>query len=178
VNFVESKLSGCVLIDINVSHDPRGTFKKIYHSDEFQNYGLRVTIKEQFLTFSNKNVLRGMHFQLPPSSHSKLVTCINGSVLDVILDLRKNSQTYGQTDSFLLSSNLGKTLFLPAGIAHGFLSLENNSGMMYSTSEVHNPNLDCGVKWDSFGFSWPINNPIISSRDGKHQLFDKFVTPF
>jgi dTDP-4-dehydrorhamnose 3,5-epimerase len=178
VNFIETKLSGCKLVDMDIFHDNRGTFQKIYHKDEFQNHGLNMSLKEQYLTYSNKGVLRGMHFQLPPSSHCKLVTCLTGSVIDVILDLRKNSQTYGQTDSFILSADSKKTLFLPVGIAHGFLSLEDNSGMLYSTSEVHNPNLDRGIIWNSFGFSWPIECPIVSNRDGNHQSFDKFVTPF
>jgi dTDP-4-dehydrorhamnose 3,5-epimerase len=178
MKFTELKFTGCKIIEVDIFRDKRGTFKKIYHQNKYQENGLNVIFKEQYLTCSNKNVLRGMHFQLPPYDQSKLITCLTGSVLDVFLDLRKNSKTYGQTDSLILSKDSGKSIFLPSGIAHGFLSLEDNSGMLYSTSTVYNPNSDYGIMWNSIGYSWPINKPQISERDKSHVVFNQFDTPF
>ena len=178
MKFIKSKLSGCKLVEIDAFQDKRGTFQKIYHESEFQKNEVDVLFKEQYFTSSNKGVLRGMHFQLPPHEHCKLITCLIGSVLDVILDLRKDSNTYGQTDSFILSADSINTIFLPIGIAHGFLSLEDNSGMLYSVSTVHDSNLDHGIMWDSFGYNWPINAPNISDRDSKNSHFSQFKSPF
>jgi dTDP-4-dehydrorhamnose 3,5-epimerase len=178
MKFKELKLSGCKIIETDIFRDKRGIFQKIYHQEEYQENGLSTTLKEQYFTCSNKNVLRGMHFQLPPNDQSKLVTCLTGSVLDVILDLRKKSKTYAQVDFLILSENSGKSIFLPAGIAHGFLSLEDNSGMLYSTSTVYDPTLDCGIMWNSFDYDWPIKNPNLSDRDHNHILFNQFKSPF
>ena len=178
MKFTELKLKGCKVIEADVFRDKRGIFQKIYHQDKYQENALDVTFKEQYFTCSNKNVLRGMHFQLPPYDQSKLVTCLTGSVLDVFLDLRKNSKTYGQTDSHVLSEDSGKSIFLPSGIAHGFLSLEDNSGILYNTSTVYNPSSDYGIMWNSVDYCWPISNPQISERDKSHVVFDQFNTPF
>jgi dTDP-4-dehydrorhamnose 3,5-epimerase len=178
MKFTELKLTGCKIIEVDIFRDKRGAFQKIYHQDEYQKNGLNETFKEQYFTCSNKNVLRGMHFQLPPHDQSKLVSCLTGSVLDVFLDLRRNSKTYGQTDSFILSKDSGKSIFLPSGIAHGFLSLEDNSGMLYNTSTVYNPDSDYGIMWNSIDYRWPINKPQVSERDKNHVVFDQFDTPF
>lgn len=178
MKFTELKLKGCKIIEVDVFRDERGFFQKIYHQDEYQENALDMIFKEQYFTCSNKNVLRGMHFQLPPYDQSKLVTCLTGSVLDVFLDLRKNSKTYGQTDSYILSKDSGKSIFLPSGIAHGFLSLEDNSGMLYSTSTVYNPESDYGIMWNSINYRWPIDKPKVSDRDKSHMTFNEFDTPF
>jgi dTDP-4-dehydrorhamnose 3,5-epimerase len=178
MKFTELKLKACTVIEVDIFRDERGVFQKIYNHNEFQEHGIEMEFKEKYFTCSNKNVLRGMHFQLPPHDQSKLLTCLTGSVLDVFLDLRKNSATYGQTDSILLSENSGTSVFLPIGIAHGFLSLEDNSGMLYNTSSVYNPHADSGILWNSIDYPWPIKNPVISDRDKKHLRFDEFKTPF
>jgi len=178
VKFIESRLIGCKLIEASIFHDKRGTFQKIYHENEFQNNGSSMLFREQYFTSSGKGVLRGMHFQLPPHDHCKLITCLTGSVLDVILDLRKDSKTYGQTDSFILSADSGKAVFLPVGFAHGFLSLEENSGMLYNTSTVYNPSSDRGIMWNSFDYNWPIKEPNLSDRDDNHIHFNQFKSPF
>jgi dTDP-4-dehydrorhamnose 3,5-epimerase len=178
MKFTELKLSGCKIMEVEVIHDKRGTFQKIYHQNEYHQNSLNMIIKEQYFTCSNKNVLRGMHFQLPPHDQSKLITCLTGSVLDVFLDLRRNSKTYGHTDSIVLSKDSGKSVFLPSGIAHGFLSLEDNSGMLYSTSTVYNPDSDFGIMWNSIDYRWPIIKPYISGRDKNHVTFNEFDTPF
>ena len=174
----KSKLKGCYLLKSNVNKDERGVFNKIYHQDIFYHKGINIDIKEQFYTISNKNVIRGMHFQFPPYNHEKLVSCLSGSILDVVLDLRKSSDTYGKFDVFELNGSDGNNIYIPSGIAHGFLSLEDNSCVLYSTSTVHKVEADSGIHWDSFDFSWKCDNPIISKRDQEHIAFSYFESPF
>jgi dTDP-4-dehydrorhamnose 3,5-epimerase len=175
---IQSKLKDCYVIQFDSHNDDRGFFSKIYHKGLFEKENIDIDIKEQFYTTSGENVVRGMHFQLPPFDHKKLVTCLSGKILDVVLDLRSSSSTYGQFDSFNLTENDGQSVYIPSGIAHGFLSLKENSGVLYSTSEVHEPEADRGVCWDSFGFDWGCPNPILSQRDQTHMKFNQFKTPF
>lgn len=178
MNITELNLSGCYLIESPVFNDTRGQFIKTFHKNIFSKNGINIELAEEFYSSSKKNVLRGMHFQLPPSDHDKLVYCIKGRVLDVFLDIRKKSPTFGESIGIELSGENARSLFLPKGIAHGFLSLEDDSVMIYKTSTVHNPIKDCGILWNSFGFKWPDENPIISDRDTKHILLENFNSPF
>lgn len=178
VKFNVTNLTGCYLIEAGVFRDHRGSFTKIYNENEFSINGIDTVFKEQFFTLSNKNVLRGMHYQVPPHDHCKLVSCFSGAVLDVVLDLRKSSDTYGECQSFKLSVDDGLSLFIPNGFAHGFLSLEDNSGLMYSVSTEYVKESDRGVHWSSFGFNWPINQPIVSERDAMHFELKELASPF
>ena len=119
-----------------------------------------------------------MHFQLPPAAHAKLVYCITGRVLDVVLDLRKDSPTFGRSYGRELSAVNREMFFIPAGFAHGFLALEDNTTMVYQTSTVHSPTHDAGVRWDSFNFDWPVKNPTLSDRDQKFPTLPEFNSPF
>jgi len=131
-----------------------------------------------FFTVSRKNVIRGMHFQIPPKSQNKVICCISGKVLDVLFDLRKGSPTYLKSESIELAGNQPKMVFIPPGIAHGFLSLEDNSIMLYKVSQGYSRELDQGIHWNSFGFDWPINAPTTSERDKQLPPFSDLVTPF
>lgn len=176
MNIRETGLSGCYVIENMVCKDDRGLFCKTFHIDFLQGYGLSFPIHEQFVSFSNKHVLRGMHFQIPPHDHAKLVTCITGSALDVVVDIRVGSPTYGTYITIDLLP--GISVWIPKGIAHGFLSLEDNTGMLYNTSHVHVPASDMGILWDSFGYEWPCARPILSERDQKHPPLSQFESPF
>lgn len=178
MKITELYIPGCFLIESSRFDDSRGRFVKTFHKDIFSKHGIEMDFAEEFYSVSNKNVIRGMHFQLPPSDHEKLVFCTNGSVLDVFLDLRKDSKTYGESLSIELSSKNSRTLFLPKGLAHGFMSIEDDSTMVYKTSTIHNPVKDAGILWNSFGFDWPVESPIISERDLKHPSFSEFLSPF
>lgn len=178
MKITELQISGCFLIEAAKFTDARGSFVKTYHQRIFEENGIHMHFAEEFYSVSKKNVLRGMHFQLPPSAHDKLVYCLNGSVLDVFLDIRNDSPTFGKSLGLELSGKNGRTLFLPQGIAHGFLSLEDESVMVYKTSTVHDPIKDCGIRWNSFNYSWPVSEPIISDRDTKHAAFSEFNSPF
>ena len=158
--------------------DDRGVFIKTYHEGLFHEMGInRLEIKEEFFSISKKNVVRGMHFQLPPQGHEKFVYCIEGGVKDVLLDLRKGPN-YGRAVTVDLTSDNSHMLFIPKGIAHGFLALNDKTIVIYKTSTIHHPNLDCGIFWDSFNFDWGISSPIISTRDQSLISFDDFISPF
>jgi len=179
LNLTSTSILGCYIIKGKAFYDLRGSFTKLYQYDSFQKkLGIDFLIKEQFFTVSHKDVLRGMHFQLPPYAHRKMVTCISGSVLDVALDLRSNSPTFGKFESFKLSGDVCDSVFMPIGVAHGFLSLEDNTIISYNTSTSYVQSYDDGIHWNSFNFKWPIENPIVSRRDDSHLALDKFNNPF
>ena len=119
-----------------------------------------------------------MHFQRPPYDHDKIVYCSKGKLLDVVLDLRGHSKTYGKSLSFLLDENSHKGLYIPKGLAHGFAALEKGTIMTYLTSTEHRPDFDAGIRYDSFDFDWNIENPILSDRDLAFPSFHDFNTPF
>jgi len=158
--------------------DSRGSFVKTYQRQCFSRNGIDFCAGEEYYSESVKNALRGMHFQLPPVDHEKLIFCLRGSVLDVCLDLRKESGMYGAVHAVILSEKETTGLFIPKGVAHGFLSLEEDSLISYAVSTEYSPEHDCGIHWDSFGFKWPSVSPIVSPRDSGHPVFSGFSSPF
>src|SRR5438105_4784151 len=124
---------GLLLLRPRIFQDQRGIFVKTFRTDQFRELGIAFEPREEFYSISARDVLRGMHFQLPPAAHAKLVYCANGSVLDVVLDMRRSSSTFGKTFSCVLDEKNRDLLFIPAGFAHGFLALEDNSLMVYKT---------------------------------------------
>jgi dTDP-4-dehydrorhamnose 3,5-epimerase len=156
--FEETPFAGLTLIRPRLFTDDRGLFVKTFHADLFKGAGLDFSPVEEFYSISRMGVVRGMHFQLPPHDHAKLVYCSTGRVLDVVVDLRKNSQTYGRYYATELSSESRTQLFIPSGFAHGFLALDDNSTMTYLTGTVHNPTSDAGIRYDSCGFEWPVDD--------------------
>ena len=168
LHIVDQPLPGVYLLDCPCFFDQRGEFTKLFHADSLLSHGVSFAPAELFLTRSKRGVLRGMHFQVGQSSHDKLVACIQGSVLDVVVDVRPDSNTFNKPFSIELSESNNRALLISKGYAHGFLSLADNSSMIYSTTTVHNPLLDRGVRWDSIAFDWPIDNPLLSNRDKSH----------
>lgn len=177
MKFYPTKIQGLILIETNIIKDDRGTFTKIFESSEFNKNKLLINFEEDYYSFSNAGVLRGMHFQLPPFEHEKVVFCSYGEIIDVVLDLRTCSTTYKQTFSIKLSESSGKMLYIPRGCAHGFWAL-NNSIVNYKVGTKYSPLHDFGVHWNSFDFDWPSTNPIISNRDSKHVQLKDFRSPF
>lgn len=165
---LEKLLPDVFLLQLPFFKDHRGDFTKLFHYDIFMAQGINFTPAESFLTRSTANVLRGMHFQVDEAAHEKLVTCIRGKVLDVVVDVRPESDHFNQPVSVELSELNNMALFIGKGYAHGFLTTGDDSWMLYSTSTVHCPSLDRGVRWDSIAFDWPIDKPLISERDGCH----------
>lgn len=170
-------LPGCFLLEPTKFDDQRGCFVKTYNKVLCTELGINFEVQEEFYSISHKGVIRGMHFQLPPHEHDKLVYCTQGTVNDVLLDLRKG-EGYGRVASTQLSGENGFLIFIPKGIAHGFVALADQSLMVYKTSTMHVPESDCGIHWDSFGFVWDVSQPVLSVRDEQHLAFSNFDSPF
>jgi len=176
----QTSLAGLIRLEPRSFSDHRGTFVKTYHDRAFRELGLPFESREEFYSTSHKNVVRGMHFQAPPVAHAKLVYCVTGAVLDVVLDLRRQSPTYGRACAEELSETNRRSLFIPPGFAHGFLALTEGALMVYKTSTVHDPACDQGIHWQSFGFDWPLAGaaPILSQRDQELPALADFNSPF
>ncbi|MCK4812774.1 MAG: dTDP-4-dehydrorhamnose 3,5-epimerase [Candidatus Marinimicrobia bacterium] len=158
--------------------DRRGSFIKLYKDNELQQLGIHVHFKESYFSISEKNVIRGMHFQVPPADHEKYVCITHGAVRDVIMDLRKDSPTYGHVADIVLSAENHRALFIPKGFAHGFLSLKNHTIMNYLVSSEYSPEYDSGILWNSIGYDWGVTSLIMSDRDKRFLPFSKFNSPF
>jgi dTDP-4-dehydrorhamnose 3,5-epimerase len=159
-------------INYSLFTDKRGAFVKTIHDQTFKDAGLKFQFDESFYSISKKNVLRGMHYQTAPHSHSKLVYVIAGRIIDVVLDIRNNSATFGSFFSIELSSEKRTAIYIGEGFAHGFLSLEEDTIVEYHTTTAQNKDHEGGIKWDSFNYDWDIVSPIISDRDKEFESFD------
>jgi dTDP-4-dehydrorhamnose 3,5-epimerase len=178
MNPVKNRIPDVEFTLLNKQADLRGSFVKTFdYNVQGVNNFLNIDIKEEFYSISDKNVIRGMHFQIPPFQQAKIVYCPVGAVLDVLLDLRIGP-SYGKVNTFTLDAEVPSILYIPAGIAHGFLSLKKNSCLVYKCDQAYNSEHDFGIRWDSFGYEWGVENPIMSQRDASHELFKTFVTPF
>jgi dTDP-4-dehydrorhamnose 3,5-epimerase len=175
---IPTELSGCFQLRPFFAEDERGTFVKTFHTERFAELGLPVDWLEEYYSNSHRGVIRGMHFQTPPHDHEKLVYCMQGRVLDVVVDLRKASPTFGRHMSVELDAARGHGLLIPKGMAHGFLALTADVLMAYKVTTVYAPANDAGIRWDSFGFDWGVDQPIVSARDRAHPALADFHSPF
>ncbi len=173
----DTGIAGCFELQPIVRADSRGKFVKTFHTEYFAENDLETSFPEQYYSVSRKGVLRGMHFQLPPNGHSKLVYCTAGTILDVALDLRRESPTYAHHISLDISADKGNMLYLPEGLAHGFYSI-TEATVAYNVGTVYNPESDAGILWDSIGMDWPNSNPDLSERDTTFPTLDEFQSPF
>ena len=171
-------LSGAKLITLPSSSDNRGSFVKTFHTTSLMAGGINFTLRESYFSFSKKDVIRGMHFQLPPHDHSKIVFCPQGAIMDVILDLRNDSGTYGQYYAHILSAENNQAYFIPEGFAHGFKSLTENTMTYYLVSSEYCQTHDTGIRYDSIGFDWEVTNPILSARDLSFKTLSEFNSSF
>jgi dTDP-4-dehydrorhamnose 3,5-epimerase len=169
---------GCLELIPEVKPDARGRFFKTFHSDVFAAHGLETNFLEEYFSWSKAGVIRGMHFQTPPYEHTKIVSCLVGSVKDVVVDLRKGSPTFGQTTQLTLSAEKANMLYVPAGLAHGFGVLDGEALMHYKVSSLYAPENDAGIRWDSLGIDWGIKNPILSERDQGFKSLEIYGSPF
>jgi dTDP-4-dehydrorhamnose 3,5-epimerase len=178
MEIIAQPLPGVHLIQPNILGDTRGCFVKTFNATTWASVRLpSVKWAEEYWSMSKANVIRGMHFQAPPHDHEKLVMCVSGCVLDVLVDLRVNLPTYGNTWSTVLSSENARMLFIPRGIAHGFLSQTDATVCYKVTSEYMAP-ADTGVRWDTIAFDWPASTPIVSERDRQFQSIKDIQSPF
>lgn len=174
----ESRITGCFQLQPKVLHDERGTFVKTFHKDIFSELEIQTAWAEEYYSISRKGVLRGLHFQLPPHDHEKLVYCVAGKVLDVVVDLRVGSPTYGRFETFELSAEKANIIYVPRGLAHGFYTISDTATMIYKVSTVYAPSHDSGILWNSIGIPWPDNNPLVSKRDSEFIPFSAFKSIF
>jgi dTDP-4-dehydrorhamnose 3,5-epimerase len=164
-DIAKTSLEGAYLITLDAFEDNRGSFVKTFAETPLKEAGISFTLRESYFSLSKKDVIRGMHFQTPPHQHSKIVFCPQGAILDVIIDLRKTSPTYGQYFAQELSAANHKAYYIPEGFAHGFKSLTDDAMTYYLVSSEYSREHDTGIRYDSIGFDWEVKEPIISPRD-------------
>lgn len=171
-------LAGASLITLPLFSDERGSFVKTFHQLWLHENGIEFDLRESYFSSSKKDVIRGMHFQLPPHDHAKIVFCPQGAIMDVIVDLRRDSPTYGKYVATELSAQNHKAYYIPPGFAHGFKALTDEAMTYYLVTSMYSKEHDTGIRFDSFGFDWDCTQPILSSRDLSFPGLDLFQSPF
>jgi dTDP-4-dehydrorhamnose 3,5-epimerase len=168
MKFSKTALPGVVAIELEPQRDGRGLFARFWCKDEFANASLPTEFVQGSISRNSlRGTLRGMHLQLGPTPEAKLVRCVRGHVHDVILDLRKDSPTYRQWTALELDAESGRAVLIPAGCAHGFLTLEDDSELLYLMTAPYDPRYQMGVRWNdpAFDIVWPFEPGIIAERD-------------
>ena len=180
MNITKTDIEGLIIIEPQIFKDSRGAFFESWNAKKFKQLGISEDFVQDNQSISSKGVLRGLHFQNPPYAQAKLVRVIKGSVLDVAVDLRKNSPTYGMHVSVFLSEENNKSFFIPKGFAHGFLSLEHNTVFNYKCSDYYNKESEGSLLWndEDLKIDWQIDNPLVSEKDLQADLFKNFKTKF
>ncbi len=182
MNLIKTMIDGLVLLKPNVFKDHRGYFFESFNQKKINKLFNNVNFVQDNESESSKGVLRGLHFQNPPYSQSKLVRCINGAVLDVVLDLRKSSRTYGTFETNLLSEENKNQLFIPKGFAHGFVVLSQTAIFSYKVDKYYNPDYESGILWNDpdLKIDWkiPKDQIVVSEKDKKLLNFKNFISPF
>lgn len=179
---IKTKLDGVVIIEPKVFGDGRGYFFESFSQREFEEKVRKINFVQDNESMSSYGVMRGLHFQRPPFTQSKLVRCVKGRVLDVAVDIRKGSPTYGQHIAVELSEDNHRQLFIPRGFAHGFAVLSETAIFQYKCDNFYAPQADGGIsiKDESLGIDWliPTNKAILSEKDTRHVCLNDFDTPF
>jgi dTDP-4-dehydrorhamnose 3,5-epimerase len=181
MKYKESKLKGLFIIEPNIYLDSRGYFFESFNNKNFEeNTGFKINFLQDNESKSQKNVLRGLHFQNNPSAQGKLVRVIQGSVLDVAVDIRRESKTYGKHIKEVLSAENKQMMYIPAGFAHGFVTLENDTIFSYKcTNYYHKEAEGCILYNDStLDIDWGVISPILSEKDKLGEKFSSFVSKF
>lgn len=173
-------VAGCLEVHAVHGTDRRGSFTKWFHSPTFAAAGIDLAVAELFVSVSGTGVVRGLHFQRPPADVAKLVVCLRGRVLDVVVDLRTDSATFGEHVRIELSPEHANALVVPLGCAHGFLALEDDSTVVYAQSGPHDAELEGGILWSSAGVDWGIttDGAVLSDRDAGFPTLAQFASPF
>ena len=172
--FVETFLKGAFVVDLEKREDDRGFFARAFCQREFAEHGLEVQVAQCNISFNErKGTLRGMHYQVSPFEEAKLVRCTRGSIYDVIIDLRRDSRTFGRTFGVELTARNRRMLYIPREFAHGFQTLEHDTEVFYQMSQYYSAEHSRGVRWNdpAFGIEWPPDERIISERDQQYSDF-------
>ena len=177
----ETSLPGVLLIQPKRFGDQRGFFSESWNKRTFAKHGIEAEfVQDNHSLSATKGTVRGLHFQAPPHAQAKLVRCGHGRIFDVAVDIRKGSSTYGNWFGVELSFDNGKQLFVPEGFLHGFMTLEENSEIIYKCTDFYAPECDGAVRWDSCGIEWPLSiaDPVLSEKDAVAPALADFKTPF
>ena len=178
LTFRKTGLEGCLELQPSIKDDCRGRFVKTFMYSHYSAQGLATNFKEEYYSVSEQGVVRGVHFQRPPHAHTKLVYCCEGTVLDVIVDLRKSSPTFKQAVTVNLSAEQGNMIYIPQGFGHGFCVLSKTATLLYKVTSEYAQEFDDGILWSSIPIDWPINTPRISKRDAGFSSLFEFESPF
>lgn len=182
MEIIKTKLDGVVIIEPKIFRDSRGYFFESFSQREFEEKVCKINFVQDNESMSSYGVMRGLHFQRPPFTQAKLVRCVKGAVLDVAVDIRKDSPTYGQHVAVELSEDNHYQMFIPHGFAHGFSVLSETAIFQYKCDQFYHPESDAGICIldKSLGIDWriPADKAILSDKDTRHPLFKDFVTPF
>jgi dTDP-4-dehydrorhamnose 3,5-epimerase len=173
-------VDGCHELRLDPQIDRRGEFRKLFHASTFSERGMPFAVRELFWSRSHVGVVRGLHFQAPPADVAKLVCCLEGAVLDAVVDLRVGSATYRKHATVELSAARANAVFVPEGCAHGFLVTEGEALVLYAQSGEWDGQREGGVLWSSAGIDWPISpeRAVLSDRDASFPTLDAFESPF
>jgi dTDP-4-dehydrorhamnose 3,5-epimerase len=173
-------LDGVLLIEPTIFSDDRGYFFESYNADILDKYNVSHEFVQDNQSLSKKGVLRGLHFQNPPFEQGKLIRVVKGSVLDVIVDIRKNSPTYGRNFTLQLDEKNQLMMWIPPGFAHGFLTLEDDTIFLYKCTNVYNKASEGGIIWNDpqLNIDWGYSDPLISSKDLELGTFNELVSQF
>jgi len=166
MNVTKTDINGVLIIEPKIFCDDRGLFFESYSKKRYQEYGIDSEFTQDNISRSGKDVLRGLHYQTQ-NTQGKLVYMITGTVFDVIVDIRKNSSTFGQWRGFILDDKTHKQLYIPPGCAHGFCVLSDHVYLVYKCTDYYNPNAEKTIKWNdpTLNINWPVKNPIVSTKD-------------
>lgn len=182
MEIIKTKLDGVVIIEPKIFRDSRGYFFESFSQREFEEKVCKINFVQDNESMSSYGVMRGLHFQRPPFTQAKLVRCVRGAVLDVAVDIRKDSPTYGQHVAVELTEDNHCQMFIPHGFAHGFSVLSETAVFQYKCDQFYHPESDAGISIldKSLGIDWriPTDKSILSDKDTRHPLFKDFVTPF
>jgi dTDP-4-dehydrorhamnose 3,5-epimerase len=178
---IDTPIPGLAIIEPDVFGDKRGYFKETYNRDAFRALGLDLDFVQDNLSFSTRGILRGLHFQAPPHAQGKLVTVLQGEVLDVAVDIRTGSPTYGQHQAVLLSEDNHRMFWVPPGFAHGFQVISDTCLFAYKCTGLYNKPAEGGLMWSdpALGIEWPLpDEAVISEKDHDYAPFGQFQSPF
>lgn len=179
---IKTELEGVVIIEPKIFRDARGYFFESFSRKEFEEKVRKIAFVQDNESMSSYGVMRGLHFQLPPFTQSKLVRCVKGKVLDIAVDIRKGSPTFGKHVSVELSEDNHRQFFVPRGFAHGFAVLSETAVFQYKCDNFYAPQADGGISIldDNLGIDWklPTDKVILSEKDTKHPLLKDFDSPF
>jgi len=181
MKILKKELEGVFEIILEPIIDQRGYFMRVYDNNKFKEKGINFEwVQENHSRSEKKGVIRGLHFQFPPFAETKLIRCIKGSIFDVFVDLRKNSPTFGQWDSVILSEENKKMILIPRGFAHGFCTLTDGCEVIYKVDNYFAPDYEGGIIWNdsSLKIDWPCENPTLSDKDKKNLTFAEFVNKY